>query len=538
MPALLVRFPNGTTRQVELSKRPVTVGRSDHCDVQLPSEEVSREHAHVWLDEQQRVVVLDRKSKNGTRVDAGDAFRGVQRYALRTIRIGDFDLEIIGAPGGADQPISFINDDGPTGEASFFPSTRHLDLNQQRLTLMMSLAERISGVFERKQLLEQALDACVEALGFDRGMIVLKTQRGDTEAPVTRNVQKDANGAYTVSRTLINRALLHGERAIVNNLATDMVGNISESLVRFPICSALCVPIQHRDEILGVIYGDRVTQAASYSSEDVDFLAAIARQVGLGVANLRMLARHVDLQKVIEEIKRARDIQRNLLPATPLQVARAALAGYNEPSSDVGGDYFDYFPLDDGRIGFTIADVTGHGLPAALVMANFQAAVHVALTADEPLDALGARLNRLVVRNTAASVFVTAIVGRLDPRTGELEFVNAGHPGPIIIRRAATEAVTDGQALPFGIDPDEAFHVQRLKPGGEPWSVLFYTDGLIEAENPVGEQLGAEPVAQALAAGDAPPPQAVLQATLDIVQRHLGDAKNRDDLTLLAMHLE
>ncbi len=537
MAALLVRLPNGMSRRVDLSRKPITVGRSEHCDIQLPSEEVSREHAHIWLDERQRVIVADRKSKNGTRVDNADTFRNTQRIAARVIRIGDFELEIVGSAAGAEQAVTFLADDAPTGEASFFPSTRQLDLNQQRLTLLMSLAERISGVFERKQLLEQALDACAEALGFDRGMIVLKTQRGDTEAPVTRNVQKDANGAYTVSRTLINRALLHGERAVVNNLATDMVGNISESLVRFPICSALCVPIQHRDETLGVIYGDRITQAATYSNEDVDFLAAIARQVGLGVANLRMLARHVDLQKVVEEIKRARDIQRNLLPAAPLTMDRAALAGYNEPSSDVGGDYFDYFPLDDGRIGFTIADVTGHGLPAALVMANFQAAVHVALTASEPLDVLGKRLNRLVVRNTAASVFVTAIVGRLDPKSGALEFVNAGHPGPFLIKGSKIEPVTDGQALPFGIDPDESFTVQHLDAAREPRSVLLFTDGLIEAESPTGEQLGSEPVAQALSALPSPQPLDVLQVALDLVQRHLGDTKNRDDLTLLALHL-
>ena len=178
------------------------------------------------------------------------------------------------------------------GGTRFIPSSQRLDLNQQRLDLIIGLAERLSGTFDRKQLLNQALDACCESLKFERGLIALKTPRGEPELPVTHNMQRDENGAYKVSRTLINRALIDGERAIVNNPATDLAGNISESLIRFPICSALCVPIQHRDEILGVIYGDQITTGTVYNDQDVDFFAAIAQQVGLGLANLRMMREH------------------------------------------------------------------------------------------------------------------------------------------------------------------------------------------------------------------------------------------------------
>jgi len=539
MPALLVRYPPGKARRFELSSSPLTVGRSEACDIHLPSEEISREHAHIWIDEHNRVLVQDRRSKNGTRVDTGEPFRNEVRVARRSIRVGEFELEIVEAPPAddtADTRVVFQPDPpSASGDASFFPPTRQLDLNTQRLALLMSLAERISGVFDRKQLLEQALDACCEALSFERGLIVIKTQRGDTEAPVTRNVQRDATGAYTVSRTLINRALLHGERAVVNNLATDMVGNISDSLVRFPICSALCVPILHREEILGAIYGDRITQASTYTNADVDFLAAIARQVGVGLSSLRLLNRHVDLQRMVEEIKQARTIQRRLLPAEPLRVGRVALAGYNEPSSDVGGDYFDYFTLEDGRVGLTIADVTGHGLPAALLMANFQAAVHVGLTAGASLAELAARLNRLVYRNTSPSVFITAIVGRLDPETGLVEYVNAGHPAPVVLHKKGAQLDLEGRALPFGIDQDESYETQTLTPVDGLSAALFYTDGLVEAADPQGQQLGYEAIADALARIADPSADAVMRAALDIVSAHLGEARNLDDLTLLAL---
>lgn len=539
MPELLIKFPDGASRRVPLVARSLTLGRSDGCDVHLPSDEVSRVHAEVRLDEQGRVMVSDRGSKNGTRVDYGEPFRSATRIANHAIRIGDFDIDVVGTPEGhgPQTPVRFQADAAAEGGLTrFFPSSRGLDLNQQRLTLLMNLADQIGGALERKQLLEQALDACCEALGFERGLIALKTPRGVPDAPTVRNVSRDESGAFTVSRTLINRALVHGERAVVNNPAIDLAGNLSESLVRFPIRSALCVPILHRDEILGVVYGDRITQAATYTDQDVDFLAAIARQVGVGLANLRLFNEHLEAQKVYHELERARAIQRELLPGGPLAVGALELAGYMEPSSAVGGDYFDYFPLGPERVGFIIADVTGHGLAAALVMANLKGALRVAMTPEAELPAIAARLNRLICDTTSTNVFITGILGRVHLRTGVVEYVNAGHPAPLLMRGGVVEAHDDGHALPLGIEPDECFHVQTIEPGRDLRAVLLYTDGLVEAEDADGRMLDAGPVIRALAALPDCHAEVVLRTTLDVVERHVGGAKFADDLTLLAMH--
>lgn len=541
MPSLLVHYPNRAARRVELGPHPLSFGRADHCDVNLPSDEVSREHAQVWLDEAGQVLVADRRSKNGTRVDGGEPFRNEVRVATESIRIGEFEIEVVGASRTLERDAGVrFRPDLPTqvGQRSFYPSSRQIDLNSQRLGLLISLTERIGGAFERKQLLEQALDACCETLGFERGLIALKTQRGDTELPVTRNVQRDATGAYTVSRTLINRALVDGDCAVVNDPAVDLVGQMTESLVRFPICSALCVPIPYRDEILGVIYGDRVTQGLAYTTEDKDFLVAIACQVGVGLSNLRLFERHLDMQRMLAELRQARTIQQRLLPAEPLTAGRVIVAGYNEPSSAVGGDYFDYLPLPDGRIGLVIADVTGHGLPAALMMANFQAAVHVALTDDSPLPAVAARLNRLICRNTATSVFITTIFGRLDPRTGAVEYVNAGHPAPLLLRRGEVVELPDGQSLPLGIEPGEQYAVQQIEPTADLEAALWYTDGLIEAPRADGALLSLPPLIAALERTHPRTVDTLLQAALTVVNDHLGDSKNPDDLTILALQYQ
>ncbi len=539
MPTLIFRSREGVPTPIELGPRPITLGRAETCDVVLPHDgEVSREHAQIWLDEQGRVLVADKGSKNGTRVDAGEPFHNAVRTAFHSIRIGEYELELVGVrPVAAPDTVVRFQPDPPsqTGHTRFFPSSRGLDLNQQRLALLMSLTERIGGAFEPKQLLEQALDACCEALKFERGLIALKTPRGEPELPVTRNVQRDETGAFKISRTLINKALVEGQRAVVNNPAVDLIDNLSESLVRFPICSALCVPILHRDKILGVVYGDRITRAATYTAEDVDFLAAIARQVGVGLENLRLFQAFLDGEKIKLELRQARTIQRGLIPARTLKTGRLVLAGHNEPSEAVGGDYFDYFDLGHGKLGLIIADVTGHGLAAALIMANLQAAVRVALTADAPLRDVALRLNRLITVNTASNVFITAIVGRVDVETGHIEYINAGHPAPLLIRGDRVLVEQDGHALPFGVSEDERYTVQQIEPGHDLRAALFYTDGLVEAAGPTGQLLDVPPVMNALAAVPNPSPDAIISAMLGLVRRHLGSQHNADDLTLLAL---
>jgi sigma-B regulation protein RsbU (phosphoserine phosphatase) len=544
MPSLVVYNPDGTRRTtVQMTNRPIKIGRADSCDIVLRDDaEVSREHAEVSIDEQGRVVVTDKSSKNGTRVDEGVVFRDARRIASHSLRIGEHLIQVLGAPpppSAPEPPVMFAPDEHtPSSDTQFFPSSRGLDLNQQRLSLLIQLTERIGGVFERKQLLEQALDACCEALGFERGLIALKTQRGDTELPVTRNIGRDETGAFKVSRTLINRALVEGERAIVNNPATDLAGgNLSDSLVRFPICSALCVPILYRNEILGVLYGDRITQGSTYQPADVDFLAAIAQQVGNGLANLRLFQEHVRSQRVYAELEQARVIQRRLLPSAPLQIGQITIEGYNQASSAVSGDYFDYFDLEDGRVGFIIADVTGHGLPAALMMANLQSAIRVALSADIAVPELATRVNQLICRNTASHVFITAILGTIDSRSGLVEYVGAGHPCPALLGGPTIIVPENRNSLPLGVNRDETYEVMRIEPNNHVAAILFYTDGLVEATGRDGRILGFEPIANALGKLSTFQPAAVIREAREVVRHHLGGLANMDDMTLLAVSL-
>jgi serine phosphatase RsbU (regulator of sigma subunit) len=531
---LVIHHRDGRETLVPLTRQPVRIGRSGG-QVLLPEDaEVSREHADIWLDARGQVVVADLRSKNGTRVDGGPAFRGEEHVALRQITIGGHELEIVAAP---TPPAANFGPEQPTdaSDATVLPSTRRPELDQERLLHLMNLSERIAtGAFDRRQLLQQALDACCETFGFERGLIVLKTPRGAPEPPVTRNVNPEQ-----VSRTFINRALRDGERTVVSDMNRELPAQLTESVVMHRICSAMCVPILHRSEIVGVIYGDRVTSPTTrpYDTRDVDFLAAMAQQVGVGLANLRLLADHVRMKEMERELERAREIQQRLLPREPLELGRLRLEGYNEPSAAVSGDYFDFIDLGGGRVGFIIADVVGHGLPAALLSTNLQAAFHVALDGGTPLPEVAARINRLICRSTEDHVFITAILGVADTHSGEVSIVSAGHPGPVLLTSgaAASSPVVEHGALMFGIEENERYDVHTLRLAADTRVVLFYTDGLVEASAPGGELLGLEPVEQALAAQREPSGAGSIQMLRQLVRTYTGGRSIEDDLTLLTL---
>lgn len=542
MPRLVYDDLHGKRHLLELSTKPVLIGRKDTCDLCIEDGEVSREHAAVRVNDANQVIVSDRGSKNGTSVDSGPTFHGAERAAQQMIRVAEHIINIEYSTTTSNLP-PVPAAPSQTGDLTVFPSTAGIDLSKDRLNLLMQLAERISaGAFDRRQLLEKALSECIRTFDFERGLIALRTARGDTESPVTHKMQPDQ-----VSRTILNPALNDGQRSVMNDLSD--IPNISESVVINKICSALCVPILHHSEILGVIYGDRVTTPTvrPYQKPDVDFLAAVAQQIGSGLSNLRLLDERLRYERAQAEIEQASAIQRKLLPEKPLEVGGARLIGLNEPSAFVSGDYYDYVPLGDDQAAFVIADVSGHGLAAAMLAVNLQAAFHLAIeelikfpTFDERVEALGSmteRINRLICRNTGDDKFVTGIIGLVHPPARQIALTNGGHHPPIVVgdEVRGLEVTSD---LLLGLVDDMPYGVQRFELTPNEQRLLFYTDGLIEAANTSGDMLGIEAVLENLQSKTVTDQDPPIKLVLEHVRDFMAGLANEDDMTLLEINFD
>lgn len=228
-----------------------------------------------------------------------------------------------------------------------------------------------------------------------------------------------------------------------------------------------------------------------------------------------------------EELRTASSIQRRLLPPAPQEVPGYTFVGTNQPSRTVSGDYYDFLVRPDGRIYFVIADVSGKGVPAGLMMAGLQVAFRIFAKNNPDPATLVTQLNESLRETLPRSKFVTLFLGRLDTATGIVEFVNAGHTPPLWVRRGGAEELLAGDVL-LGVVESATYsnRTLQLEPGD---ALVLFTDGVTEAENSSGAELGAATLASALAATWSKNAGAVAAAISETVIAHAGDTETLDD---------
>lgn len=536
MAELVVTLPNGETSHHSLTLKPQDVGRDPSCHIQIDDATVSRRHADIRGDSSGRFTIRDLSSKNGTLVNG---------KPVTTHEVQDGDEITFGSivarfhVAEAENRTSLISvDDRETvapSSISFVGPADKLRLSQQRLEMLYDISDRLTGLRSENDLLSDIIKICIETFQFERAAIGVRwPDRRGMDWPVVHNI-RGADGEIKLSRTILRQALEEGQRVIISDTSQEMP-DPTVSIVAQGTLSAMCVPIAYSDEILGVIYGDRVTTTRKYGQEDVDFLAAVARQASIGLTNARLM--EAQRQKVFleKEIAIARQIQRDLFPETLELDPRLDIAALNEPGRQVSGDYYDVLKMNSGRIGVVIADVTGKGVAAALIAANLQAAIRVLMPMSTNLAALAVELNRLLYANTDTSRFVTVILAAIDPENRVLEFVSAGHHAPIRIGpREQVELGAERGGLPFGVEEDAEYECVSIELGSGASTLFFYTDGLNEALNEKEEEYGAERIFETLGQHADAKPEDLLKLIRQSVTDFCGNVPQSDDITLLAI---
>ncbi len=231
------------------------------------------------------------------------------------------------------------------------------------------------------------------------------------------------------------------------------------------------------------------------------------------------------------ELGVARDVQRELLPHQAPDIPELELAGICRQAIAVGGDYYDYLPLGDGRLGLVIADVSGKGVPAALLMASLQASVRSLFpTAVDP-GTLNANLNNALFRASSAARYATAFLASFDPQTGRLSYSNAGHLPPILVQREDTVRCDEG-GVPIGLFEGSTYDTgtRLLVPGD---LLALFTDGVTEAPAPDGDEFGSTRLADLLRAHRDQPLEEIIQTVLDALVQWSGPIDAHDDVTIV-----
>ncbi len=272
-----------------------------------------------------------------------------------------------------------------------------------------------------------------------------------------------------------------------------------------------------------------------------DELGTLAVSFNRMTADLkRMLADTAKKERLEREIQIARQIQLNLLPGSLPDIEGFDIAARSDPALEVGGDYYDMIILDDNRLVFSLGDVSGKGIAAAMLMSNLQASHQTfVLETNEviTLDELGKRLNRLIYHNSTPDMFITCFIGILDTETGYLKYINAGHDTPVLIQDGKIIELGEGGIM-FGALPDTEYCLgeANLKSGDV---LAIYTDGLTEAMNADGKEFGKERLIGHISRSKDRPAEDILSGVYEDVIRFAGEERaSQDDLTMIILKAE
>jgi sigma-B regulation protein RsbU (phosphoserine phosphatase) len=281
--------------------------------------------------------------------------------------------------------------------------------------------------------------------------------------------------------------------------------------------------------------GDFKTRVPVRSKDEFGSLAASFNRMAEDLERHQTLI--VEQERLRRELELSRQIQTEMLPRAPLRLGTAEIKGLSIPAREVGGDFFNYFALPDGRLAMLVGDVSGKGVSAALLMANVQATLRARLPLETDLARLADGLDREVDQNTPQSVYVTMFLGILDVEHSLLRYVNAGHNPQFLLRGKGGIEPLSSTGMPIALYAGHGYQeaVVEVASGD---LLFFYTDGLVETENERGDMFGAERLQQLLASEPAERVDALLERVDSAVRSFRGRAEPLDDATMMALRVD
>ncbi len=405
-------------------------------------------------------------------------------------------------------------------------------ISPEHLLTLYQITLTMNSSLDFDEVLNIVMDTVMQVMNAQRGVLMVADEHEQLHAVVTRGEAEDQESVY--SRTIINEVMRTRQSLLTNNAQFDQRYKPGESIILRGLRAILCVPMLVKGRLVGAIYCDTSLRHKIFTESDLHLLDAVAGQAGIAIENARLYRVAVEKGRLERELQMAREIQESLLPRQKPQVTGYEVASRWRSAREVAGDFYDFFQLSDEAMGVVIADVSDKGAPAALFMASARSMIRShAFAGLEPLEAL-MRTNRLLLDDSEGGMFVTVYYSQFRQDGASLH-INAGHNPPLVYQRAGDRLYalpTGGRAFGwFEDNPLRAVDLQ-LSPGD---MIIYYTDGLTDAENASGECYGAERMAQIVYETRGQSAEAVLSRLVDSVDLFCGSAPVFDDLTLVVI---
>ena len=411
---------------------------------------------------------------------------------------------------------------------------RRLKRAVEELSILNDLARAIGASLNLQDIMRTIIHRSIRAIRADQGVITLVDhQSHDVMKTLVRTMASSSQSPqYHFSQSLLGWMHLNKKPLTVNDPRTDerFRGVQWDDSIR----SLLCVPMMVKSTLVGVLTVYNKKDGVSFTEEDQRLLAIIAGQSAQIVENARLYEDEQALRKMKEEVRLAATIQMDLLPKAPPVLPGYDIAGVSIPAQLVGGDAFDFIPVDDTHIAVCVADVSGKGLPASLLMANVQATLRGQTLSSPTAAVCVQRANKLLHQSTSSDKFVTLFYSSLDTSNHTLTYCNAGHDNPFHFSGPGppNRLSTGGLVLSIMEDFPYQEDVAKLLPGDV---VVVYSDGITEAVDLRQVQFGDRKIESVVSECRSLSAAGIIDAIVSAVREHAGSAPQADDMTIVVI---
>lgn len=501
--------PNGTRREMPLAPLPFRIGRQAGNELTLRDSRVSRQQAHI-VELNGAFILEDLGSRHGTFVN-GEKILKHELKAGDRVEFGvpdSYQLLYVGDDEGATIGDLVERIDAPAPQQAGPRELHHLGV-------LLDVARTLSSGLSLEDILTAVVDAAIQLTRTERGVLLIKNQAGELHTAVARNAQKTTlrPEEIQVSKSIVKRVANTQREMIATDEGANAAGVVaagaggpaaltdssmfdqSQSMFRLSLRTIVAIPVAklpviemldatiptRQSELLGVLYLDSRAPSSAFSALDREVLATLAREAATVVENARLFADARAKARLDHEIEIASQIQQRLLPKELPNLPGIVVAGSTLACYSVGGDCFDVIPLDRGRLGFFVGDISGKGISAALLATLLQGIFFTTASMDLDLPSVFAKVNRYLCEHSSEERYATVFYGVLD-KSGRFDYVNAGHVPPMIRRVTGAIDALSSENLPVGLFEEAEYKCStvNLSPGE---FFVIYTDGVSEAVN-------------------------------------------------------
>jgi sigma-B regulation protein RsbU (phosphoserine phosphatase) len=529
----------GKECRINITPPRFTLGRSSGNDLVIGQGGVSRFHAEVLVQDGE-YLLRDLCSKTGTYVN------GVRIEQIKLTN--DARVQLRGLQGPS---LSFHAGDLLQSLLSRSDSNADVGLSLhgfKDVGKLFAAFRALSSIPILDDLLALVVDTAIELVGAERGFVMLREQSGELSFRCARNNNKQPldGSCFQTSHRVPQEVFKTDRPVVIKDLGFEGGSESHDHTIQLGLRSISCVPLRYltvqeagsastlaRSEIIGVLYVDSLNICSGMSNTQIDALETLASEAAMAIYNARLYKDSQDKRRMDEQLAVAREIQQALLPSPNRDLEYVRACSRSLPCYDIGGDYFDYFNLENGHFGFAVGDVAGKGMPAALLASLVQGMFSTQNFHDVPLPDIIGNVNRNLLQHGTGNRFITFFFGILDP-DGNCIYVNAGHNPPLVLNRDGSmkELTEGGMVLGLFARAQYEAGTVKLQPGDH---LVLFTDGVVEALNTAGEEFGTEQLVKFLCANAQSTAPDILSRLQEAVLSFSANAPQHDDITMMVL---